>query len=128
MFSLAVCDRHRAAVYEMTPNRVEVRYAENGLLACTNHFRTEPLATFTPSLRYRTLIQAERLQRIGIDEVARKLDEVNMGRLTVQTMIFEPADLRLHLAIGSCPTSALPLTRLDLAELLRPAGPPAAEN
>ena len=128
MFSLAVCDRRRAAVYEMTPQRVEVRYAENGLLACTNHFRTEPLATFVPALRYRTLMQSQRLAKVGVDDVAQKLHEVNMGRLTVQTMIFEPGQLRLRLAIGSCPASALPLKPLDLAELLRPASPSAAAD
>jgi len=42
---------------------------------------------------------------------------VNLGGLTVQTMIFEPATLKLHLAIGSCPSSALPMKELDLKPL-----------
>ena len=43
----------------------------------------------------------------------------NQGAETFQTMIFEPATLKLHLAIGSCPSSALPLTELDLRQLLK---------
>jgi hypothetical protein len=49
--------------------------------------------------------------------VAQKMDEVNLGPLTIQTMIFEPASLTLHLAIGSCPTTKLPLKTLELAAL-----------
>jgi hypothetical protein len=33
-------------------------------------------------------------------------------------MIFEPATLKLHLAIGTPPTSALPLKTLELKPLL----------
>jgi hypothetical protein len=32
-------------------------------------------------------------------------------------MVFEPAELKLHLAIGACPTSALPMKTLDLSPL-----------
>jgi hypothetical protein len=35
-------------------------------------------------------------------------------------MIFEPATLKLHLAIGSCPSSSLPLKLLELRPLLAP--------
>ncbi len=117
MLNLAVCDTRHAAVFELTPRTVAVRRPEGGILACTNHFRTEPLATFRLSPRYHKLMQSARLERIGLEEVAAKLDQVNLGRLTLQTMIFEPASLRLHLAIGSCPASALPLKRVDLAPL-----------
>ena len=49
-----------------------------------------------------------------------RLDAVNQGRLTLQTMIFEPAALKLHLAIGKCPASKLPLKELELGPLLKP--------
>jgi hypothetical protein len=35
-------------------------------------------------------------------------------------MIFEPVPLKLHLAMGSAPSSALPLKTLELAPLLKP--------
>ena len=107
----------------MTPKSVAARHAVDGILACTNHFRTEELAvpifsSFCP--RYPKLIQSRKLDQLDVAEVAKKLNEVNMGRLTVQTMIFEPAALKLHLAIGSCPSSALPMKLLELKPLFAP--------
>ena len=64
--------------------------------------------------RYPKLIQCRKLDQLDVADVAKKMDEVNMGRMTVQTMIFEPAALKLHLAIGSCPSSALPMKLLEL--------------
>lgn len=121
LLNLALCDRRKGAVLELTPKNVVLRPSEGGICACTNHFRTEPLATFALSRRYWRLMKTQRLGEIGLADVAGKLHEVNLGRLTVQTMIFEPAPLKLHLAFGSCPASALPLKELELAELLRAA-------
>ncbi len=118
--SLAVCDRRGAAVFEMTPNTFAVRRGNNGLCFCTNHFRTPELAMFAWCRRYPILEKTQSLKSVGIEDIATKLDEVNMGRLTVQTMIFEPDPLVLHLAIGSCPSSALPLKKLELQPLFKP--------
>jgi hypothetical protein len=120
--SLAVCDLHNGGVVELTPRSVVVRRSERGIVACANHFRTEPLARFLVSPRYRILMGAQSQAKLGLDDVARKLDEVNLGRLTIQTMVFEPGPLALHLAIGTPPTSRLPLVRLELAELLGATG------
>ena len=38
----------------------------------------------------------------------------------MQTMLFEPATLRLHLAFGTIPSSGLPRDTVDLTPLLRP--------
>jgi len=38
----------------------------------------------------------------------------------VQSMIFEPEPLILHLAMGSCPSSALPMKTLELQPLFKP--------
>jgi hypothetical protein len=130
---LTLCDRKVAAVLEVTPSRVAVRRSEEGICACTNHFRTAALAVVSPEelaagkncRRYRVLARSREMAKLGLADVAAKLHAVNQGRATMQTMIFEPAALRLHLAIGRCPTSALPLRPLDLAPLLA-AGPPAA--
>ena len=120
ILSLAVCDRRRGLVLEMTPDSVATRGASDGILACTNHFRTDELAVFKWCPRYRKLIQARGENKLDVAAVDKKLDEVSMSRLTVQTMVFEPAALKLHLAIGSCPSSALPLKTLDLKPLFRP--------
>jgi predicted choloylglycine hydrolase len=120
LLNLALCDRRHSVVLEMTPNSVVARHGSEGICACTNHFRTEELVVLPWCNRYRKLIQSRKLDQLGIAEVAQKLDEVNMGRMTVQTMIFEPASLKLHLAIGSCPSSSLPLKLLELGPLFSP--------
>lgn len=115
--NLAVCDRADAGVLEMTPKTVAVRRGEDGVCACTNHFRTPELALLPVCRRYNKLIETRELELIGIADVAKKLHEVNQGKLTVQTMIFEPEPLVLHLAIGAAPASAHPLQKLELAPL-----------
>ncbi len=120
ILSLSACDPAGGAVLEMTPKSVAARHASDGILACTNHFRTEELAVIKWCPRYQKLIQARKAdQPLNVADVAKKMDEVNMGRLTVQTMVFEPATLKLHLAIGSCPSSKLPMKTLELKPLFR---------
>jgi isopenicillin-N N-acyltransferase-like protein len=130
LLSLAVCDRRTAAVLEMTPKNVILRRGKEGVCVCTNHFRTDKLAFFPWCSRYNKLIKSRAMETIGLPDVAEKLREVGNRHVTVQTMIFEPLALNLHLAIGSCPASALPLRRLDLAPLFtapRTAGDASAE-
>ncbi len=121
LLNLSVCDCKDDAVFEITPKSVAVRHSSGGILACTNHFRTAELAVPILTLcgRYHRLSQARSLGRLGIADVAKKLDEVSVRSLTVQTMIFEPAALKLHLAIGACPSSALPLKELELKSLFK---------
>jgi len=117
MLNLAVCDRKTAGVLEMTPKSVAFRGLEGGLCACTNHFRTPGLAAATRCRRYAMLSGPAR-DRLAIEDVAARLHAANQGALTVQTMIFEPKTLVLHLATGIPPTSARPLSKLELAEPL----------
>jgi hypothetical protein len=132
MNNLAVCDRQGGVVFEITPKSVAVRGPQDGVCACTNHFRTEALATVKPSKcrRYAALV-ADSAPAAGADgqptgpakldrrDVARKLNAVHQGDETLQTMIFEPATLKLHLAIGETPSSALPMKTLDLAPFFK---------
>ena len=120
LLSLAVCDRDGGAVLEITPKNVAIRRGSHGVCACTNHFRTRQLATIALGWRHRILMRSQQVERINLEYLAAMLHQVNLGRMTMQTMIFEPAPLKLHLAIGSCPTSALPLKELELGRLLSP--------
>ncbi|MGD0654502.1 MAG: hypothetical protein ABSA16_09180 [Thermoguttaceae bacterium] len=70
--------------------------------------------------RYRTLEKSRSLKMLGVEDVAKKLDEVDMGQMTVQSMIFETEPLILRLAMGSCPSSALPMKKLELQPLFKP--------
>ncbi len=117
--NLAICDAHRGAVFEITPKTVAVRSKSDGCLACTNHFRTPELRQSTSCWRYPLLEGNGERGPLGLREIQQRLHATNQGELTFQTMIFEPASLTLHLAIGIPPTSALPLKTIELADKLR---------
>jgi isopenicillin-N N-acyltransferase-like protein len=126
MLNLAVCDRKGGAVFEITPKSVVVRPPAEDLCLCTNHFRSKELATSLGCRRFRTLEETRKLAHVGLPDIARQLHAVNQGAFTLQTMVFEPATLKLHLALGPCPTSALPLKTLELARLFGEGGTRAA--
>lgn len=116
--NLAVCDRKHAAVFEITPKNIIVRRGDKGRLACTNHFRSEKLARSKFCLRYAALASQNGDRKLSVAGVGKIMHKVNQGNWTMQTMVFEPARLRLHLSIGSGPTSARPLTTLEVSKLL----------
>jgi hypothetical protein len=117
--NLAVCDKKGGAVFEITPKSVVVRRPEKGICPCTNHFRSKELATNTRCPRYAALETCAKLKKVDLATIVKKLDAVNQDKLTLQTMVFEPASLTLHLAIGKCPSSKLALKKLDLGPLLK---------
>jgi len=120
MGSVTVCDKKEGVVFEVTPKTVAVRRADKGVCVCTNHFVTKGLATATNCRRWPILEKARGLEKVKLSDVAKKLDEVNQGQFTIQTMVFEPATLQLHLAFGKGPCSSQPLKKLELAKYLRP--------
>lgn len=126
MLSLSICDKNGGAVFEITSKSLVVRHGIQGVCACTNHFLSKELTTNAGCWRYPQLEASQKLAKLGLADIAQKLHEVNQGRWTLQTMIFEPADLKLHLAIGRGPASARPLQEIDLAPLL--TTPPANAN
>jgi hypothetical protein len=125
--NVAVCDRAGGAVFEVTPKTVAVRRAVDGLCACTNHFRTEGLATSTACERYTALEKSREVMMLDVGQVAKRMDAANQGAWTLQTMVFEPSSLKLHLAFGKGPATRLPLRTLDLAVLFGKEGGRAAK-
>jgi isopenicillin-N N-acyltransferase-like protein len=120
MLNLAVCDKDGGAVFEITTKSVVVRKPEADVCTCTNHFVSKELNAGVACDRLPKLDAARDAKaKLGLAEVAKKLDAVNQGGGTLQTMVFEPAPLKLHLAIGKCPSSALPLKEIDLAPLFK---------
>jgi predicted choloylglycine hydrolase len=115
--NLAVCDREHAAVFELTPKSVVARDAQQHILACTNHFRSDELATNTECRRYAQLMKGGDLEQIDLAALAGLMDSANQGEYTIQTMVFEPKSCTLHVAFGTPPTSALPLKRIELSPL-----------
>ena len=119
ILSLAICDRQSAGVLEITAKHVVLRRGSDGICVNTNHFRSEPLCLWKACPRYALLSQAAAIEKLGVADVFKKLDEVNLGKLTVQTMVFEPGPLVLHVAMGTCPATKGPLEKLDLKPFFR---------
>jgi len=124
--NLVVADRQGIAVFEVTPDYVVVRRPEQGTCVCTNHFCSAPLKPLLPLNLFRTFDRfqvleetAQSQKRLGPADLHRGLDLVREDKETLQTMIFEPATLRLHLAIGTCPASAGEMKVLELAPLFQ---------
>ena len=125
MQNLAVCDPKAGAVLEITTKSVVVRRGDEGVCACTNHFRTRELAgTGSPHqcTRFDQLERSRGADRLAVEDVIKQLDAVHQGQATVQSMVFEPAVLKLYLAVGEGPASSLPFRLINLKALL--ATPP----
>jgi hypothetical protein len=120
---LMLCDRQGASVLEVTPDRVITLSNEGGFAACTNHFLSPALArrrargVYRSGERLATLRAAVSSAPLDVAGVHAALAAVAQGELTMQTMVFEPAALRLHVALGACPSTALPLRTLELGPL-----------
>ncbi len=131
MTNLILADRKTVSVAEVTPEHVIIRGPVGGACVCTNHFCTDELRPLVPvnvshsSERYKTLEGVARHRDpVTLAEVKAGLHAARDEAETLQAMIFEPASLRLHLAIGCCPASAAEMRVLDLAPLFRPARRP----
>jgi predicted choloylglycine hydrolase len=124
--NLVLADRKGVAVFEVSPDRVERRGADKGIGACTNHFCTaamKPKKPFDPARSFWRLATLEKVRsdkdKLRPDDVRKCLDAVNLGDQTLQTMVFEPAKLQLHLGIGKVPSSRVPLRTLELGPLFK---------
>jgi predicted choloylglycine hydrolase len=122
LLSLAVCDRTHGAIFELTPKNVVRRAPEDGVCISTNHFRTSALATKMSCWRYSLMEASKAKPKISLEDVTYMMDHVNQGELTIQTMIFEPRGMRLHVGVGKGPVSSRPLQPLDLTELFSSHG------
>ncbi len=118
--SLILCDRRSGVVYEVTPKTQVKRSSPDGICACTNHFRMKQLATSTECARYAKLERYRKQPQLGLADVTSALREVHQGPKTMQTIVFEPAALRLHLALGPAAVAKRPLILLDCRPLFAP--------
>jgi len=126
MTNLVVADRDGVAVFEVSPRRVEVRRAASGILPCTNHYVTPPLApkeqvdVCVTLERYDSLSKAlDGRSRLSPEDLRHDLERASLGDLTLQTMVFEPRTLKLHLAVGELPAAKGPFHTLELGPLFR---------
>jgi hypothetical protein len=123
VYNLAVADRQRVAVFEVTTRRVRERLPKAGACLCTNHFCSPDLRPNFSFNVYGTFARHGHLRKHERQRHAFEIGDLHAAlhaasqKQTLQTMVFEPAELRLHLAIGQVPASAGPLRALDLAPL-----------
>jgi predicted choloylglycine hydrolase len=118
---LLACDPKRQSIFEITTKNIGVRSSDDGLVFCTNHFLLDPMALKpTPKCwRYPILEKSREMKKFDVADVAKLISQVNQGNRTIQTMVFEPSELVLHLSLGRGPTSEKPLNRLDLKPLFK---------
>jgi isopenicillin-N N-acyltransferase like protein len=121
--ALVMCDPTQPAVLELTPKSVVRRGAEQGVCVATNHFRAPGLARSLDCIRYAQLEKARQAERLDVATIAAKLHEVNLGPKTLQSMIFEPAKLTVHVSLRGNPATAVPPRRLELGPVLRSGVP-----
>lgn len=118
-FCLTLCDQQSSCVLEVTTKNVVRRISSNDVCCCTNHFRTDELSVTTKCDRYPKLAAFQaKLQPMNVNDVYAALGQVHQGANTVQSMIFEPKTLTLHVAKGDAKKSAtdFPLTKIELKE------------
>ena len=104
------------AVVEITPENISVRRAtSNQALISTNHHRGEDLSTAGRCRRFDYLRDASTRAFGKIDQarVQVMLGKVAQGKMTLQSMIFEPSNRVIHLAVGAA-AHQQPYQRLDL--------------
>lgn len=116
---LVVCDGEASAVCELTTKGVYVRHSEEGLLACTNHYRCQEVAGSLDCWRYQKLENLwsvrEPISAQGVEAAMRSVSVPN----TIQSMVFEPQAMRLHLHLSHPYRADDPLYMLDVADLLQ---------
>lgn len=119
---MTICDVNGGAVFEITPEGVEVRKASNDVCLCTNHLRAVPLAKGEKCWRYDELAGLQKhTLKLGVTDVQGALHRVSQGRHTLQCMVFEPRERKLHLQLGDLKQSATTFEAktFDVAELLK---------
>jgi predicted choloylglycine hydrolase len=126
ILNIVVADTKGVAVFEMSPKHVVQRDPAKGVGVCTNHFCSDEMRPEEPADPVRTHARFEKLEELRKgdkkytpDDLRKQLHLVNLDDKTLQTMVFEPAALRLHLACGKVPASQGELRVIDLAPLFK---------
>ncbi len=124
--NVVLCDPEGGAMVEIAPEGVKSRPITADLRACTNHFLHPDWQNPKQVNAYHTQDRLARLEAtsvhsdVGVEQVQQVLDGVHQGELTIQTMVFEPSAMALHVAFGPGPTTRAPLTRIELAPYWSP--------
>ena len=108
-------------VIEYSSDKVVARRPVRGLLLATNHFRSKQHVPVPKPIdnRFATLQALTQRHRGSIDVpmLKRTLHAVNQGEMTMQSMIFEPTTRRIHLSVGTLPSTAGNYVTFDCTRL-----------
>lgn len=123
--ALSIADRNGVAVLEITPKSVMIRRGREGVCACTNHYCTDIKADVQVNMgasfrRFDFLEETRKLKRkVEVNDIFKRLAAIASENYTLHTMVFEPKTLKLHLTMGSLPSTREPLKTLDMAKLFQ---------
>ncbi|MHC4942596.1 MAG: C45 family autoproteolytic acyltransferase/hydrolase [Planctomycetota bacterium] len=98
--------RGGAAVAEIGPGYCAVRKPEKDMVFATNHHRYG-IKPAPGCRRYHTITDfcKENHGKIDVPLLKDVLDKVNQGMISIQSMIFEPAAMKLHISMGKIPST-----------------------
>ena len=104
------------AVVEITPEKIRVRRAgAEQPLVSTNHQRGNDLETTGKCDRYDCLLteSAAKRGKVDVEALEEMLAEASQGKMTLQSMVFEPSTRVMYLSTGK-DAARKPFYRLDL--------------
>lgn len=109
------------AVVEIQPRSITVRRGQPGqALMSTNHQRAQDADTAGLCPRYDALHQMSQhdFGQIDVSDLERMMAQVAQGNFTLQSMVFEPSNRVMYLAVGRNAPNASAFYRLDLRAML----------
>jgi len=127
--SLAIAGPDGACVVvEFTPTKVATRLSDRGVLLATNLFQS-PVHVPRPTRVCDRFVRLERLAAgehgqltvTKLQSILRSVGATSPALATLQSMVFEPAALRIHVAIGALPACDGAFVTLDAKQLLETA-------
>jgi isopenicillin-N N-acyltransferase like protein len=116
--NIFVADSKTAAVLECTPGRVRLRRIKgDGPLLCSNSFARKSARYCR---RYRRMAQLSGgTRRFDVARISKLLDAVSLRSINIQSMVFVPADMKLHVSMKKAPASAGTFVEIDCRKLLQ---------
>lgn len=121
--NVMVADAGQAIVVELGLKGTALRKGATGILVASNYFHSPALHSAPERCpRYESLLDAARRHRgrLGVKEMKAALHTARIDGMNLQAVVFEPAEMRMHLSINRVPASAGPYVTLDLRKLFTP--------
>jgi len=110
-----LADSKTATALETGPQRFRRRDLTAGHVAVANHFDSDK----HPKGRYAKLIKAAQKGGLGVAELKKVLKEVALGDMNVQSVVFEPGELVIHLSTRPRAAAQGRFFKLDLSPFFK---------